>query len=94
MYIRLVQFTFGPGMRSKVEELAAELGPAIEAQDGCNGVTFFGDDSDGEYGLSVLWESQENADAAAAVISPKLQRALAGNVQGPPSIRLYEVISS
>jgi hypothetical protein len=58
-------------MRSKAEELASELGPAIKAQDGCRGVTFFGDDSDGEYGLSVLWESKENAEAAAAVISPK-----------------------
>jgi hypothetical protein len=40
----------------------------------------------------VLWESKEDADAAARVIGPKLQAGLAGNVEGPPSIRLYEVI--
>ena len=32
------------------------------------------------------------AAAAAAVISPRLQRGLAGNVQRPPDIRLFEVI--
>ena len=92
MYLRLVQFAFGPGKRSQASQLAKELGPAIKAQRGCEGVTFFGDETDGDYGFFVLWESREDADAAAAVIGPKLQDALAGNVQQPPNIRLFEVI--
>jgi hypothetical protein len=55
-------------------------------------VTFFGDHSDGEYGLYVLWDSQENAAAAAEVIGPRLEQHLAGNVQRPPERRLFEVL--
>ena len=94
MYVRLVRFNFGPGKHSAAEELARTLVPAINGLTGCNSVTFFGDATDGEYGLVVLWESKENADAAAQVIGPRLQQGLAGNVQGPPDIRLFEVIES
>ena len=92
MYVRLVRFTFGAGKHSAAEDLADELVPAIGALKGCSSVTFFGDATDGEYGLVVMWESREDADAAAAVIGPRLQQGLAGNVQGPPDIRLFEVI--
>jgi hypothetical protein len=50
--------------------------------------------SDGEYGLYVLWDSKENADAAAAVIGPRLQQHLAGNVKSPADIRLFEVLNA
>ena len=93
MYARLVTFNFGTGSRSKVEALAGDLAPAIRAQKGCEGVTFFGD-TDGEAGLFVLWETREDADAAAAVIGPILQKGLAGNIQAPPNIRLFEVIEA
>ena len=92
MYVRLVRFTLGLEMRSKAESIASDLIPAIRVLKGCKHATFFGDESDGEYGLVVLWESKEDAEAAAAVIGPRLQQSLAGNVQGPPSIRLYEAI--
>ena len=92
MYVRLVRFTFGPGKHSAAEDLANKLVPAIDAQKGCNSVALFGDATDGEYGLVVMWESKEDAEAAAAVIGPQLQQGLAGNVQGPPDIRLFEVI--
>ena len=92
MYARLVRFTFGPGKHPQAEELAHALVPEIRTQPGCNTVTFFGDATSGEYGLFVLWESKEDAEAATAVIGPRLQQGLAGNVQGPPDIRLYEVI--
>ena len=90
MYVRLVRFTFGPGKHSAAEDLASKLVPEISGQKGCNSVAFFGDATDGEYGLVVMWESKEDADAAAAVIGPRLQQGLAGNVQGPPDIRLFE----
>ena len=65
MFVRLVRFSFGPGKQAAAQNLANDLVPAIQARPGCQAVTFFGDDSDGEHGLYVLWASQEDADAAA-----------------------------
>ena len=94
MCVRLVRFAFGPGKHSAAEDLAGKLVPAISDQKGCQSVAFFGDATDGEYGLVVMWVSQEDADAAAAVIGPRLQQGLAGNVQAPPDIRLFEVMEA
>ena len=91
MYVRLVLFTLGPGERSTAEKIADEIVPAIRAQKGCNTCKFFTDDEVGEYGIVVLWDSKEDADAASSVISPRLKPALADIVKEPPSIRLYEV---
>ena len=92
MYPRLVLFTLGNDGRSKAQSLADDLAPAISAQKGCAGVTFFGDATGGEYGLFVLWESKEDAEAAAGVIGPRLMEGLKGSVEAPPDIRLFEVI--
>jgi hypothetical protein len=70
------------------------LTPTISALEGCQGVTVFGDDFDGEYGLFVLWDSLQHADAAARVIGPQLQKHLEGNVAKPPERRLFQVLSS
>jgi quinol monooxygenase YgiN len=92
MYARLVRYTLKDGARSKAQAVADEFAPAISALKGCGGVTFFGDDADGEYGLFVLWESKEDAEAAVQVIGPRLIQALAGSVKGPPNFRLFEVL--
>ncbi len=94
MFVRLVMFNLGTGKRAIADSLASDLGPQIRGLAGCQSATFFGDDSDGQYGIYVLWESQEEADAAAAVIAPQLQKHLAGNVTEPPSRRLYQVIDA
>jgi quinol monooxygenase YgiN len=94
MYVRLVRFGYGPGKQDAAQNLAADLIPAISARPGCERATFFGDHADGEYGLYVLWDSKENADAAAAIIGPKLSQHLAGNVQRPADIRLFEVLQT
>ena len=47
---------------------------------------------DGEYGIFVLWNSEDNA-AAAQVIRPKLQEFFAGNVQRLRDVRLFKVLS-
>jgi quinol monooxygenase YgiN len=94
MFVRLVRFAFSPDNRKPAEEMAADLIPAIADRPGCNGATFFGDPSTGEYGLYVLWDSKENADAAAAVIGPKLQQHLAGNAQRPAEIQLFDVLKT
>ena len=60
----------------------------------CQSAIFFGGGEDSESGLAVLWDSQEHADAAAAVISPQLEQHLLGNVSGPPERRLFPVLAS
>ena len=92
MFARLVLFNFGPGMRSAADELAGDLAPQIRGLRGCNSVIVFGDDLDGQYGLFVLWDTQEDADAAASVIAPQLQAHLAGKVTEEPTRRLFAVI--
>ena len=94
MYARLVRFSFGPGKELEAQTLADDLAPLIKLQPGCRGVTVFGDASDGQCEIFVLWATQEDADTAAAVISPQLEKHLAGNLQAPPERRLFPVLSS
>jgi hypothetical protein len=54
----------------------------------------FGDDNDGEFGLFVLWDSEQHAQAAAGIVRPKLDEHLAGHLKAPPDARLFEVISA
>ena len=56
-------------------------------------VTVFGDHSDGQYGIFVLWHSEDDANTAAGVIRPKLDEHFSANVQGPPETPLFEVMS-
>ncbi len=93
MYARLVRFSFGPGKHAAAQAIAHTVAPLIAAQPGCGGVTVFGDEADGEYGLFVLWGSEDEANAAAQVVRPKLDEHLAGNSQGPPDARLFKVLS-
>jgi hypothetical protein len=91
MYLRLVRFKLADG--SRAQAIADDLVPAIKVQPGCESAVFFGGD-DGECGLCVLWDSQANADAAAAIIRPVLERHLVGNVSAPPDARLFAVLAS
>jgi len=94
MYLRLVRFTLSAEGRARAQAMADDLIPAIKQQLGCMSATFFGGGEDGESGLAVLWDSQEHADAAADVISPRLQQHLAGNVSGPADRRLFPVLAN
>ena len=94
MYLRLVRFTLNERGRTQAEAMADDLTAAIRQQPGCVSAAFFGGDEDGESGVAVLWDSQEHANAAAAVISPKLEAHLAGNVLGAPERRLFRVLAS
>ena len=94
MYARLVRFSFEPGKDAGAQALADELVPLIAEQPGCQNVTVFGDDSDGQYGIYVLWDTQEHADTAATLVHPKLQQHLAGNATAPPERRLFPVLRS
>ena len=91
MYIRLVQFSLGKGKRIAAEAIADKIVPAIRTQAGCDRCEFIADDAAGDYGLVVLWASQQAADASYAVINPMLQPALSGAGATGTSIRLFEV---
>lgn len=91
-YARLVRFSCKPGDDTPVRELANDLAPQIKQQPGCEQVVVFGG-ADGEGGLFVLWDSQEHADAAAALIRPKLDQHLSGHLTGQPEARLFAVLS-
>ncbi len=94
MFARLVRFSIEPGSDTKARALARDVGPLIAVQPGCQAVTVFGDHGDGEYGIYVLWDTQENADTAAGVVRPRLNEHLAGSVKAPPETRLFEVLWS
>jgi len=94
MYVRLVRFALADGKHDVAKKLADDLGPQISHQPGFRSLVFYTDDSDGESGIIVLWDSAEAADAAAAVMSPQLQKHLAGNVKRPPEKDLFKVIAS
>ena len=57
-------------------------------------MTLFGDTDGGQCYLQVLWDSREEADAAAVVIAPKLAQRLNGNTVTPYEAHLYPVIAS
>jgi quinol monooxygenase YgiN len=92
-YLRLVRFRFSEGWRSHAQAMADDLVPAIKEQPGCLSAVFFSDD-EGSSGLAVLWDSQAHADAAAAVIRPRLEQHLQGNVTAPPEAGLFPVLAS
>ena len=93
MFLRLVQFTLSEGSRSQAQAIADDLIPAIKLQPGCLSAVFFGG-ADGESGVCVVWESQAHAEAAAGVISPRLEAHLDGKVVTPPRRGLFPVLAN
>jgi heme-degrading monooxygenase HmoA len=93
MHARLVIFKLGPGQRSTIQALAREFDPLYRAQPGFKGLHVIADDLSGQYGSFSVWESQADADAANAVIAPRLQRALAGRLADPPNRWFFEVVA-
>ena len=94
MYARVVRFNLAPGNEAVATDLARDLVPAISRQPGCRAVTCFGDAESGQYGLYVLWNSQEEAHAAAKAMRPKLDQHLRGHALRPPETGLFKVIES
>ncbi len=91
MYASLSKIKISPDMRSTAEKIADQGYTDIKILKGFNSATFFGDVATGEYASLSLWESKEDAEAAAAVMAPKVEQAVIGIAKAPPSRRLYEV---
>ncbi len=92
MYARLILFTIGPGKRAVAEKMVVQFAPALRSRKGFKGATFLADDSVGEYGSLVLWETKEDAEDAAKNLFPEVQKALSGLVKEPPRHPLFEVV--
>ena len=54
----------------------------------------FGDESDGEGEIFVLWDTKDHTDTAANVVRPKLDEHLEANAQAPPDLRLFKVLAT
>lgn len=91
MYARLTMFTLGPAARAKAEELADAFAPQMRARKGVKSVTFFMDESAGEYGAFTLYETKDDADASVAALDSRLQEVLRGIAKGPPTLRGFDV---
>jgi len=94
MVYRLVRFNLGSGKLDAAKQIFADLVPKISAQPGCKGVTAFGDEATGNYGMTVLWESEAASLAGRAIIGPQLSKHLAENnaSANPFSTELFEVL--
>jgi hypothetical protein len=92
MYARLVIFKVGSGKHSTIEGLVDEFDDLYRTQKGFRHVFIIGDETSGEYGSFSVWESKEDAEAANAVIGPRLQQALTDLLQGPPDRWFFEVL--
>ena len=90
MKLRLVQFSLGPGRREAAEGVAETVVPLIRAQQGCERCEFFADHEKGDYGIVVIWSSEQAANAAAGVVGPVLAKVVA-KAKGVPAIRLFDV---
>src|SRR6187431_1191499 len=93
MYARLVRFTVQPDKQDVAQSIGADIIPLMAAQPGFRSVTVFGDAADGEHGLFVIWDSAEEANAAARVVGPKLEAHLAGSLQRPLDHHLFNVLT-
>jgi heme-degrading monooxygenase HmoA len=95
MYARLSLIQLGPGTRAEAERyLADRHAPIWRQQPGFRSIVFLEDEERGEYGNLSVWDTREDAEAAAAAIRQRLEQDLreAGlQLQGPAAPRLFEV---
>jgi heme-degrading monooxygenase HmoA len=89
MYARFSVVSLGPGMRSKMEDLADHLEPVFRARPGFRSVSFLMDEAAGDYGSFSLWETREDAETASAAISPRVAELFQGMLT-PWVFEVYE----
>ena len=91
MYARLILFKLEPGSGSAAEKIADQFAPLLKSRKGFKNATFISDDEAGEYGNLVLYESKEDAEAAAEALFPVVQKTLSGIAKEPPRHPLFKV---
>jgi hypothetical protein len=91
MYARLHLFKLDSGERPMMQELIDKFDPILSSRKGFKDATYFGDDTEGEYGALILWESENDAKSAREDLYPLLERALNGKLKEKPRSPLFEV---
>jgi len=91
MYAQLVSFTLKPGMRQTAEKLADQFDPVLKSLKGFKGAYYLADDNNGEYVTFSLWESKEDAEAAALVTGPRLEETLRDIATSGPVRKMFDV---
>jgi heme-degrading monooxygenase HmoA len=75
-----------------MEAIADHFAPLFKELKGFRDVTFFEDQEGGVYGSFSIWDSKEDADAAASTLAPELQKAVANvALKAPPQVRTLEI---
>lgn len=91
MFARLVLLSLKPGSIDRTRELAEHADPVLRGLEGFRGVTFFADDSAGEYGSLTLWETRADAEAVSAVRELQVTDILGDTLKTRPRVHIYEV---
>jgi len=91
MYAMLFTFKLGPNMRPAAEQIADQSFLGYKSMKGFKSVTYLGDYESGDYAGLSIWESKEDLEAAAEIMRPKTEEALAEIVKEPPVRKIYEV---
>jgi len=91
MYATLTTLQLGPGMRSAGEKTADQSASLLKNLKGFKSATFFADDEIGQYLSLNVWETKEDAEAAWAIIGPKMQEAIGSILKAPPTRQVFEL---
>ncbi|MFQ5912431.1 MAG: hypothetical protein ACE5JS_04545 [Nitrospinota bacterium] len=92
MYARLNLLSLKAGTLSRAME-AARGGALAEhkAQKGFKSVVFLSGDETDEVASFSLWETKEDAEAAANAMRPRMMEEIGGFLKGPPTTKLLQV---
>jgi heme-degrading monooxygenase HmoA len=78
--------------RPKMEAAADQFAPIMRGLKGFRDVKFFLDEQTGTYGALSLWDSKEDAEAAAETTRPRFEQAMAEiGLREPPQLMTVEI---
>jgi hypothetical protein len=91
MYIRMLNFQTVGHKKAQAQSIMDTMIPFIRSLRGCKDCIFIMHDLDDSYALLVFWETEEDADAAAGLIGPKMLPSLNKISREAINPVLYEV---
>jgi len=91
MYVTLTTFSYKPGMREAVEKVADNQFTASQDMKGLKSMTYFINPEENGFGSFIIWDSKADAEAAWAIVGPKIQETMSDILTAPPTRSVYEV---
>ena len=91
MYAGMTLIPIKPGMREEIDKVADSMLSVLRGMKGFKSATFIVNPDGNECGAFVVWESQEDAEAAWVSTGPKMQEVMTDIAMGPPARRMFEV---